>query len=347
MQNDTELFSRIQSYLLTKSREKNLDALLRNDIISQLEEKCRLQFFETVIPRLKDISADSEESEESEGESKWAWEQLTRVAVPFLLRVVAENEEEEKEEKEEEEQQGKGENGEVEKDMLERAAKLITLFCGREATGALSRTWRFPREQGESLPVLIHETNFEDTDHLGFTTWNSAPLLARRISQRLLLPNPADLRILELGTGTGLLGIVCAKMGAGKVVLTDFHARVLENAAHNVRENQCEANAEVRRLDWRKYAEENELGMFDVVLAADVVYEAEHARLLPHVIRKHLKKAKGVCLMCLPRRRGYSQELELFEREMENGGFRLVKKELERGFGADKDGEYQVYEYQP
>lgn len=39
----------------------------------------------------------------------------------------------------------------------------------------------------------------------------------------------------ELGCGTGLAGIVAARMGARQVFLTDFNPPVVQNAEYNIR----------------------------------------------------------------------------------------------------------------
>ena len=51
-------------------------------------------------------------------------------------------------------------------------------------------------------------------------------------------------------TGPGVPGMVCAKLGVGKVVLTDYVDGVLRNTQHNVEANACEGRAVVAMLDW-------------------------------------------------------------------------------------------------
>lgn len=60
-----------------------------------------------------------------------------------------------------------------------------------------------------------------------------------------------DKDVLELGSGTGLAGLVCAKMGARQVVMTDYHPVVIENANINIGLNNLQENAICVNLDWR------------------------------------------------------------------------------------------------
>lgn len=59
-------------------------------------------------------------------------------------------------------------------------------------------------------------------------------------------------RILELGAGTGLLSLACAKLlnSKGEIVSTDYHASVLNNLRSNVRDNDSENEITVEVLDW-------------------------------------------------------------------------------------------------
>ena len=58
-------------------------------------------------------------------------------------------------------------------------------------------------------------------------------------------------RVLEIGCGPGLPGLLAAKLGA-RVHLTDYVDRVLELANLNVAGNGCTEAVSVHRLDWTK-----------------------------------------------------------------------------------------------
>lgn len=93
-------------------------------------------------------------------------------------------------------------------------------------------------------------------------------MLSAYIAQR----SPDTLRgkyVLELGSGTGLVGIVAAKLGADRVCITD-QAPLLETMRSNVALNNVN-NIDVAELNWGEPIPEH-VGVPDIVLAADCVY---------------------------------------------------------------------------
>jgi ribosomal protein L11 methyltransferase len=53
-------------------------------------------------------------------------------------------------------------------------------------------------------------------------------------------------KVLDVGTGTGILGIVSAKLGADKVLCLDIDKKAVEIARENVRVNDAAAHVDVR-----------------------------------------------------------------------------------------------------
>lgn len=76
------------------------------------------------------------------------------------------------------------------------------------------------------------------------------------------------LRVLELGCGLGLAGIVASRKGA-LVTLTDYEAEALAFARYNVFYNGCE-HAILRHLDWHAPALTE---TYPLIIAADILYE--------------------------------------------------------------------------
>jgi predicted nicotinamide N-methyase len=97
-----------------------------------------------------------------------------------------------------------------------------------------------------------------------FVLWRSGVALAREVEEADL----AHLRVIELGCGLGLPSLVAARGGA-RVLATDDDDEALELLARNARENGLDI--ETARLDWADAADRH--GPFDLVLAADVLYE--------------------------------------------------------------------------
>ncbi|KAI8906497.1 putative methyltransferase-domain-containing protein [Powellomyces hirtus] len=101
-------------------------------------------------------------------------------------------------------------------------------------------------------------------------------------------------RVLELGCGTALPGLVAAKLGAAQVVLTDSRQlpHVLANTELAVRANRCEETCAVAALEWGEFPPlVGDPCAFDYVLGADVFYEPEMFDTLLATVVYILKKS--------------------------------------------------------
>jgi len=84
-------------------------------------------------------------------------------------------------------------------------------------------------------------------------------------------------RVLDVGTGTGILGIAAAKLGAGKVVCVDIDKQAVAIAAENARMNGVEDRVDVLYQDAATLAE-----TFDLI-AANLTARM-HIKLRPRLI---------------------------------------------------------------
>ncbi len=111
--------------------------------------------------------------------------------------------------------------------------------------------------------------------------WSSSVVLARHVVE-LDQGRLAGLRVLELGCGLGLPGLVAAKLGA-RVTFNDLSPLALEAVAASARANGVQP-AGLIAGSWQDLAEAS----FDLVLGADVLYEIrcaeELARVLPRLV---------------------------------------------------------------
>jgi predicted nicotinamide N-methyase len=109
--------------------------------------------------------------------------------------------------------------------------------------------------------------------------WRSGVALATEVDG----PAVRGLRVTELGCGLALPSIAAARAG-GSVLATDESAEALALAERNALANGV--RIETARVDWTDARELIERAPFDLVLAADVLYE---------------RAAVGVLLSLLPR----------------------------------------------
>jgi predicted nicotinamide N-methyase len=109
---------------------------------------------------------------------------------------------------------------------------------------------------------LIDEEAFERDEFLPY--W--AELWPASLALAEALPDVSGLSVCELGCGLGVPSLVAAARGA-EVTATDWAPEAIELVRENAARNGLGVRAEVR--DWREPWTER----FDLVLAADVLYE--------------------------------------------------------------------------
>ena len=96
--------------------------------------------------------------------------------------------------------------------------------------------------------------------------WRSGVALARELSHL-----PLDgLRVVELGCGLAVPSLAAARAGA-TVLATDRDPHALELAERNARANGV--RIETLRVEWESPGDLLERALFDLVIAADVLYE--------------------------------------------------------------------------
>ena len=82
----------------------------------------------------------------------------------------------------------------------------------------------------------------------------------------------AGRRIVELGSGAGLVGLTCYKLCHPRcITMTDFHPKVLETLASNLKSNVPEtlpSTLEIQPLDWVEFSQNENCLQADIVLAS-------------------------------------------------------------------------------
>ncbi|KAJ7728146.1 putative methyltransferase-domain-containing protein [Mycena maculata] len=224
--------------------------------------------------------------------------------------------------------------------VVDRAAALLANCGGPASAGIISRIFEFPSTRG-SIRVTLRDIPLENGDFssVGAQTWGGACVLAEIIAAQPsdfgLLDRPAPLRVLELGAGTGLVGISLAKAaeqvdGTVNIVCSDFYPSVLQNLALNIATNfpATERTIEAHFLDWSSFMEATPAprlppfdAPFEVILGADIVYEPTHAAWIHSCVSQLLDTTPASQFhLVIPLRPTHAQESNSVETVFQSDG---------------------------
>jgi predicted nicotinamide N-methyase len=157
--------------------------------------------------------------------------------------------------------------------------------------------------------ALLDETAFEQEEYLPYWAelWPSGLALARSLAPRRL----DGQHVVELGCGLAVPSIVAALRGA-RVLATDWSVDAIVLVALNARRNGARLDTCV--CSWAEPDAIAEAGPFDLVVAADVLYERRNVEQLLDALPR-LTGRRGEALIADPGRPATAE----FLREAEHG----------------------------
>ncbi|KAF3921553.1 hypothetical protein AA313_de0202809 [Arthrobotrys entomopaga] len=210
----------------------------------------------------------------------------------------------------------------------------------------------------DGVEIKIHEPSL-DGDNLGLKTWGAAYVLGKRIAGdavmndniRSALSGPAcgpEKRVLELGSGTGLVGLSLAASihttlgseregGYVNVDLTDLPP-ILPNLQRNVEMNRHLlpfVGVSSFVLDWSLHRSPEDFSAltgkptepYPLIIAADSLYSSEHPELLSTVVSGWLEKSvEARFVFEIPLRKLFEEVVADFQRLMLEKGFIIVEE---------------------
>jgi len=157
-----------------------------------------------------------------------------------------------------------------------------------------------------SAEELIDEAAFDEEEFLPYWAelWPSGLALARHLASREL----HGLRVVELGCGLGLPALTAALRGAD-VLATDWAEDAIELLRRNAERNGVLLR--VARMRWSEPEPLLRAAPWDLVLGADLLYEARNAEQLAEL----LPRLGGEALLAEPGRPYAKELLERFRAE--------------------------------
>lgn len=237
------------------------------------------------------------------------------------------------------------------------------LTCA-SAMGEITRRWPFDGDGYTAFDLVVREPPLTG-DNLGLKTWGSSYVLAQMLYtigeaslSHLLRPKDGKPKppVLELGSGTGLLGLAAAPIWKAHVNLSDL-PEIMPNLLHNVQANQSTIQArggsvEAGALTWGGKADEidNVLfptkNTFKIIIVADPLYNDDHPGLLAGAVDEQLALTEDArAVVMVPQRDATTIKLlSTFRAEMTSKAKPLVCLDEmvvvgQDDWGADEDEE--------
>ncbi|OTB05052.1 hypothetical protein M426DRAFT_320112 [Hypoxylon sp. CI-4A] len=228
--------------------------------------------------------------------------------------------------------------------LWDEASRRLSERCGKAGMGEITRRWPLETQASSPFELIIREPPITG-DSLGLKTWGSSYFLAQSLGKiaegylshllRSEGPNQS-LDVLELGSGTGLLGMAAAAIWQANVVLTDL-PDIVPNLTYNIETNRSAIETLGGKVDagvliWgsdegnaERFSKQNQ---FKIVLAADPLYDDDHPVLLTSAINAHLMKDEDArAVVMVPQRDNTTKKLlASFMSNMEASGLTVLEQ---------------------
>lgn len=225
------------------------------------------------------------------------------------------------------------------------------------------KTWVASYLLAKRLPTLLPrlfpsiKTSSEITDNLAITPKTTSPQKNSHHHHRHPTPSSPTTtprpHILELGAGTGLVGLAASALFATTTHLTDLPS-ILPNLQHNISQNApltASSTVTAGPLDWSSHPNSYAstiLGdtttttptKFDLILAADSLYAPQHPMWIVRVMGTMLnwdEERRARMVIELPFRSEEPPEHEELRRRLREMGFVVVEEGEEVGFDDWED----------
>uniref|UniRef100_A0A0L0P9C5 Uncharacterized protein n=1 Tax=Candidozyma auris TaxID=498019 RepID=A0A0L0P9C5_CANAR len=211
-------------------------------------------------------------------------------------------------------------------DISTLAALRLAENCGRTAQPEFIRHIEIP---GLPQTIYLKEPSLT-ADKLGLKTWGSLFILGKRLAAR---PSYLNGSVLELGSGTGLVGMVSCLLGY-RTVLTDL-PEILPNLTDNIELNNID-NASSDSLDWSdpsEFLQRYGLLKFTTIILSDPLYSSKHPAWIVNMMNEFLEDSSDASvLLQVPIRKTFEKERAHLWALLEENGYVVQEEDNETGY---------------
>ncbi|VVC44198.1 S-adenosyl-L-methionine-dependent methyltransferase,Lysine methyltransferase [Cinara cedri] len=147
------------------------------------------------------------------------------------------------------------------------------------------------------FPSIYNSDLIPGTYEGGFKLWECTIDLLEYLSNNSVFFNGKS--VLDLGCGTGLLGIFTLVSGAQNVDFQDFNKDVLINTTMSNVLLNCEDKLNVCKYysgDWKSFTDFNE-NKYDLILTSETIYNVNNYKKLINLFEKKLKLSGCILLI--------------------------------------------------
>jgi D-xylulose reductase len=234
--------------------------------------------------------------------------------------------------------------------VIDHASHRLSQRSGRTGMGSLTRDFEIPTSSprhDSRVTISLHEPALTE-DNLGLKTWSSSYVLATKLHTLKNIPMPRATPVLELGAGTGLVGLAAAAVWHMTVIVTDLPS-IVPNLARNVAANahvlaEHSGRAVAGTLDWADPGSLELCGLPDddstfsmiarnepckatTILAADPIYSPDHPRLLVKAVTARLDTVSHARLvLAYPIRVPYLPQIQNLKQKLEMAGLEVLEE---------------------
>ena len=171
--------------------------------------------------------------------------------------------------------------------------------------GTSIELWKVKRWKGAVETEYESEAEYISNFPLWIKIWEASIVLCEHLSQGAI---DTDAKILEIGAGIGLAGMMLGAMGY-QVTVTDHNEDALALLKKNIEHNKLK-NVQVKKLDWFHPDTEE---TYDIIFGSELIYKGDKINPLLDLFRKCIKP-NGVIFIAHDINR---QNIEVFSNKAE------------------------------